>query len=175
MLRPRLPALSAPSARVRRARGATGPARTSRSGAAAALRRRPDPPWPAVRAIAPLRAERTAAFRPPPQWDSADDLDRRVALQANQSDRPPSRMPSVPSLLSRVNRTGKLGACAILSSHRETKSSLSAPSRLLKTVPNPARARLHLREPSRSETRKSLPGGRFAIFRNRHYAADACR
>src|SRR3954451_24558720 len=116
MLRPPLPVPSAPCARAQHVLGAAGPPCPIRTSAAAASLRRPDPPWPAVPAIVPLHAERSAAFRPPPRWGSADDPDRYMAFQSNKSGRPPSRMPSVPSPLSRVNRTGKLGARVILSS-----------------------------------------------------------
>src|SRR5690349_15094971 len=140
---------------------AAEPAHSIRSGDGAASRCRPGPRWPAAPAIAPLRAERTAAFRSLPEWGSADDHDRRAALQSTRAGWPPNRMPSAPSRRSHAHRTGKLGACAILNSHQRPKSCYLPPRRLLKTVLksaiNPGYAPALAR--SRSMPRPSGSGG----------------
>ena len=55
-------------------------------------------------------------FDHPPGLGSVGDHDRCTALQSSRSDRPPSRMPLVPSRPSHAYRTEKLGPGAILSS-----------------------------------------------------------
>ncbi len=86
--------------------------------AEAAAQCRAADPIPGGPQFPPLHAfaETPAMFRPPPGLGSVGDHDRCTALQSSRSDRPPSRMPLVPSRPSHAYRTEKLGPGAILSS-----------------------------------------------------------